>query len=184
MYFVRLQWAEFSGQLIDFRNAEAHVRSIPGLAVIDAKSIYDVINSNNQVQGLTEKRTAVELMGYLEDTERVNTRTRWVHGKANPADSFTKLGSEEHIIKFMKDFKWSIVDDPKFRSAKKRDKEKMAHLHSERREHEAALVERENLRVLLVRHLKDSWPELFVQEDEIPEQDYVILDLRHRSEEE
>ena len=63
MYFVRLQWAEFSGQLIDLRNAETHVRSIPRLAVIEAKSIYDVINSNNQVQGLTEKRTAVELMG-------------------------------------------------------------------------------------------------------------------------
>ena len=52
---------------------------------------YDVLISDNQPTQLAEKRTALELLAYLRNTEN-NTETRWVHGEANLADGLTKIG--------------------------------------------------------------------------------------------
>ena len=122
MHIVRLMWAEFEGQLVQLADHDEHVKTVPGIAVIDAKAIYDALAGKTQTLGLVEKRTGIELQAYKDDTARNGTRTRWVHGEANLADGFTKLGAESRLITFMgeKDFVWTIVDDEEGKSAKKR----------------------------------------------------------------
>ena len=127
MHIVRLMWAEFEGQIVVLADHDAHVKTVPGIAIIDAKAIYDALAGKTQALGLVEKRTGIELQAYKDDTERNGTITRWVHGEANLADGFTKIGAEGRLITFSgeKDFVWTIIDDEEARSAKKRRQQKL-----------------------------------------------------------
>ena len=58
----------------------AAVKRTPGVVVIDAKSIYVTIDARNHPVNISEKRTALELLAYLENTTLNGTETRWVHG--------------------------------------------------------------------------------------------------------
>ena len=90
LHLVRAAWAEFNGMVLNLDAPDETIRSVPGVVVIDAKSIYDTLTSQNQPLQLQEKRTAIELLAHLRNTEENGTQTRWVHGGANLADSLTK----------------------------------------------------------------------------------------------
>ncbi len=96
------------------------IRTIPGVVVIDAKSIYDTLTSQNQPLQQQEKRAAIKLLAYLRNTEENDTQMRWVHGGENLADSLTKLSASGLIREFTLDSKWSVVQDESQSSGKKR----------------------------------------------------------------
>ena len=95
-------------------------KQVPATAVLDAKSIYDALTGNNQMEKLAEKRTALELLSYLQDSKSCGTVTRWVHGDANLADSMTKIGAARQLQLYLTSREWSIVFDEDQKSAKKR----------------------------------------------------------------
>ena len=165
MHYVRLQWAEFEGQLVNLHNADAHVRTVPAIAVIDAKSIYDTLTRRIAAQSLVEKRTAIELLAYMQDVKRNGTETRGVHGEANIADCLTKQGSYQQMLEFMRTFEWQITDDPEALSAKKRQQLKLGRFEQKTSED----VDEDNFLSLLARAISNNWPEMIVEEDEEPE---------------
>jgi hypothetical protein len=104
----------------DPRHTDECIRHVPGTTVIDAKAIYDTLTSQNQPLQLQEKRTALELLAYLKNTEANGTKTRWVHGGANLGDGLTKLGAAQMLREFLETSTWSIVFDENQVSGKKR----------------------------------------------------------------
>ena len=120
LHLVRGAWAEFNGSDFQLEDPDETIKQVPGTIIIDAKSIYDTLVSQNQPLQLQEKRTALELLAYLKNTELNNTSTRWVHGEANLADALTKINASGMLREFMLTSEWLIVQDDKQRSAKKR----------------------------------------------------------------
>ena len=176
MFLIRLQLAEFKGQIVNLRFADEHVATISATCVLDAKSIYDVLTSRNQAQGLLEKRTAIELLAYMEDTQRSKTKTRWVHGDANLGDGLTKAGAESMLVKFMKTYTWAITDDPEARSAKKRQQARLGRFEKTESNPEPERPDDpDDFNVLLARTLKTHFPELLVIEDD--EEEFPEFDI-------
>jgi hypothetical protein len=120
LHLTRLCWAEFNGVVPDLNNVDEIISEIPGTVVIDAKSIYDTLTSANQPLQLQEKRTALELLAYLQNTEENGTETRWIHGGANLSDGLTKIGNHPMLKEFLETSTWALVQDPQGLSGKKR----------------------------------------------------------------
>ena len=165
LHLVRACWAEFNALEFDLNNADEDIGKIAGAVIIDAKSIYDTLTSNNQPLQLAEKRTAIELLAYIRNTERNNTITRWVHGEANLADSLTKQGASQMLWEFLKDSRWSIVFDEKQMSGKKRRKAGMSKLENS----DAEETKEPTFNQLVVNALKTVWPQ-YVEESETDEE--------------
>jgi hypothetical protein len=130
LHLCRLAWLELNGYEINLSEVDRAVQEIPGTVIIDAKSIYDTLTSQNQPTQLSENRTALELLAYLRNTEANGTETRWVHGGANIADGLTKIGHHPMLRNFLETSTWCFVHDPLQRSGKKRSTEKMNPLES------------------------------------------------------
>ena len=165
LHLTRLTWAEFNGARIDLNNVDEHISKIPGTAVIDAKSIYDTLTSTNQPLQLQEKRTALELLAYLQNTEANNTETRWVHGGANLADGLTKIGHHPMLREFLDSSTWALVQDPKGLSAKRRQTLGIDQLDDKT----AALLltkDRENFAEMAWEKLREVWPHLGQDSDD------------------
>ena len=127
LWFVRLQWAEMNGAVIDRRNFAATVQRTPGMIVIDARACYDAIHKGlacaGSALGLKEKNSAAELMALMENIESSATLVRWVHSNAQLADGLTKPGAKHVIKEFLRTQRWRITYDDRMRSAKVRAKE-------------------------------------------------------------
>ena len=165
LHLTRLTWAEFNGARIDLNNVNEHIAKIPGTAVIDAKSIYDTLISANQPLQLQEKRTALELVAYLHNTEANNTETRWVHGGANVADGLTKIGHHPMLREFLESSTWALVQDPSGLSFKRRQT-----LGIDKLDNKAAgqllTKERENFADMAWEKLREVWPTLGQDSDD------------------
>ena len=111
LHLCRLAWLEFNGIAVDLNQVDEALQDIPGTVIIDAKAIYDVLISDNQPIQLAEKRTALELLAHLRNTENNSTETRWVHGEANLADGLTKLGHHPMLREFLETSTWCFVHD-------------------------------------------------------------------------
>ncbi len=69
---------------------QAVMRKDPrGMIVMDAKSLYDALNSEQQNQD--ESRSALEAYMVKEDMERMMAIPRWIPHDKNPADALTKV---------------------------------------------------------------------------------------------
>ena len=165
LHLTRLTWAEFNGARVDLNNVDEHISKIPGTAVIDAKSIYDTLTSTNQPLQLQEKRTALELLAYLQNTEANNTETRWVHGGANLADGLTKIGHHPMLREFLETSTWALIQDPKGLSAKRRQTLGIDKLDDKTA---AALLtkDRENFAEMAWEKLREVWPHLGQDSDD------------------
>ena len=168
LHLTRLTWAEFNGARIDLNHVDEIISSIPGTAVIDAKSIYDTLTSMNQPLQLQEKRTALEILAYLQNTEANNTETRWVHGGANLADGLTKVAQHPMLKEFLSSSTWALVQDPKGLSAKRRQT-----LGIDKLDNKTAgtllTAERENFSQMAWAKLREVWPS-FGQDSESEEE--------------
>jgi hypothetical protein len=164
LHLCRMTWAEFNGEPIDLNKVNETVKSVPGTVVIDAKSIYDSLTSMNQSLQLTEKRSALELLAYLRNTEENNTVTRWVHGGANLADGLTKLGQHPMLREFLQTSTWSLVQDPAQVAGKKRKAKGLDKLENEG---EANATRKEgSFEELAWAKLKSEWPDFCESEED------------------
>jgi hypothetical protein len=164
LHLCRLAWAEFTGSDIDLNVTEELVKTVPGTVIIDAKSIYDALTSQNQPLQMVEKRTALELLAYLKNTEANGTETRWVHGGANLADGLTKLGAHPMLKEFLESSTWSLVYDPSQQAGKKRKAKGLDKL--ENKGDANATQEEQSFRELAWEKLREQWPDFCKSEDE------------------
>jgi len=156
LHLTRLAWAEFKGIRPDMSNVDSVIATVPGTVVIDAKSIYDTLTSTNQPLQLQEKRTALELLAYLKNTEANQTETRWVHGGANLADGLTKIGPHPMLREFLESGTWALVQDPKGLSGKRRQALGLDKLSKS--DLENVFKAEENFRKLAWKKLEEVWP--------------------------
>ena len=61
-----------------------------GVALMDAKALYDSLNSD-QSQGGTDDRATLEIAIIKESLAVTQTRPRWIPHNFNPADALTKV---------------------------------------------------------------------------------------------
>ena len=47
LYMTRMAWAEFRGQRVNTHEPDEHVKTVAGLAIIDAKAIYDGLSASS-----------------------------------------------------------------------------------------------------------------------------------------
>ena len=90
--------------------------------MIDAKSLYDTLKNRTPANQLEEKRGALELLRLYQHLAHDNVEIRWVHSEANLADCMTKTGAYGVWEAFMKECKWSIVQDSQCTSTRNRRK--------------------------------------------------------------
>jgi hypothetical protein len=151
LHLVRAAWAEFNGKQINLNDPDKVIKEVPGIVVIDAKSIYDTLNSQTQPMQLAEKRTAIELLAYLQNTQRNGTTTRWVHGGANLGDGLTKEGASQMLWDFLQTSRWSIVFDEEKVSGKKRKAKGLGKLENSNKGHQ-------DFRALALNKIREMWP--------------------------
>jgi hypothetical protein len=164
LHICRLCWAELTGKDIDLRSIDHVIKEIPGSCIIDAKAFFDALTSQNQPMQLTEKRTALELLAYLRNTEMNNTQTRWVHGGANLADGLTKLGAHPMLREFLSRSTWSIVYDPAQQAGKKIQAKGLDKLENESEDTSKG----NDFRELAWIKLSETWPDFCTEpEDEV-----------------
>ena len=160
LHLCRLAWLEFNGKAVDLNYVDSILHEIPGTVVIDAKSIYDALTSQNQPTQLSEKRTALELIAYLRNTEANGTITRWVHGGANLADGLTKLGVHPMLREFLETSTWALVNDGSQLSGKRRKEQGLDKLGTNLRSE----IRESNFYTHAMRALSTMWPD-FVRDD-------------------
>ena len=128
---VRMMWAELNGFVSDVVAGTASagrelrpmvdgVREVRACLCVDAKSIYDCLAKQVQMQSLAEKRTALELMAFERCIEETGLIVRWCHSEANLSDSLTKASAYGPIELYMRTGSWVLVYDEEQLSAKKR----------------------------------------------------------------
>ena len=164
LHLCRMTWAEFNGEPINLNEVDTTVSKVPGTVVIDAKSIYDSLTSMNQPLQLTEKRSALELLAYLRNTEANRTETCWVHGGANLADGLTKLGQHPMLREFLLSSTWSLVQDANQVAGKKRRAKGLDKLENEGEAN--ATRKTGSFHELAWQKLKDEHPEFCETESE------------------
>ncbi len=64
---------------------------------MDAKSIYDSMHGASGPLEITEKRTAIEMVGIQQSFNAEDIILRWVHSDSNLADTLTKDSAEEPL---------------------------------------------------------------------------------------
>ena len=123
LLFTRLQLAEFLGYPLNRDNVMETVKRVPGVLVVDAKSIYDNMYGATGPLGMEEKRTAIEMLGIQEGITTQEAIVNWCHGEANLADGLTKETAKTQLDNFYGgDCTWSLVHDKDMVSARKRRK--------------------------------------------------------------
>jgi hypothetical protein len=157
LHLVRASWAELNGEPFEAARADEIVKTVPGIVIIDAKSIYDTLTSRNQPLQLQEKRTALELLAYLKNTQKNGTETRWVHGGANLGDGLTKLGAGAMLREFIVTGTWALVQYQKQQSFKKRRAAGMDSMANRKEDNFSALAKLK---------MEEVWPGVYGQDQE------------------
>ncbi|CAK0848438.1 unnamed protein product [Prorocentrum cordatum] len=121
LFGIKLQWLEMLGNSIDWRNPEDTLAKLPGAVVVDAKGLYDKLQTTVYTFRGKKKRTDVGAMSLKEGTQAANNWMLWVHGDAQLANSLTK-GHEPGQLRmyFNSGPRWKLVYDAKYQSARKR----------------------------------------------------------------
>ena len=104
------QYLEASGKATVIANDSSTYRDPHGLCVMDAKSLFDALNSE-QSQG-DDDRSALETAIVRESLPACRGRLRWVPHNMNPADSMTKFvcGHHEPLLKLLQTGKYIIEE--------------------------------------------------------------------------
>ena len=122
LMYTRLAWCELCGMEVDLKAPELSIQKISGTLVIDAKSLYDIVQKkdlNSAAFGLRDKHISLEVMCLLEAIQRLKTDVRWVHSEAQLADGLTKPLPPGILHKVLLEGRWTLMYDPNFTSAKK-----------------------------------------------------------------
>lgn len=99
--WLRLAWAWLINPEIPWKTPEVVWQSEPpSIAVMDCKSLYDVITKNTTPQ-CQEHRTLIEAL-VIKDHVRSGIQAHWVHSAAQLADSLTKPMDNYRLREFLK----------------------------------------------------------------------------------
>ena len=89
--------------------------------------MFDSIErSQSLTLGVTDKRTALELMSAKETMTDVGMKCKWVNSESQLADGLTKPGASNMLKLAMRSGRWKIVFDETYTSAKKLKKARKA----------------------------------------------------------
>ena len=125
--YCRLLWAEIHCSEFSVRQSQEHIRSVPGVLLIDAKGIYDALaRSESAALAMKDKRSAIEGLALRNSIMETQTGLRWCHSGVNISDAMTKGGNGplELLRKFVTADSWKIVYDPDFTSFRKLKEQK------------------------------------------------------------
>ncbi|CAL1150714.1 unnamed protein product, partial [Cladocopium goreaui] len=105
------QYLEAAGKATVIANDSNIYRDPHSVCVMDAKSLYDALNSE-QSQG-DDDRSALETAIIRESMSVCRSRPRWIPHNMNPADSMTKFvgGHHEPLLKLLKTGKFMIEEE-------------------------------------------------------------------------
>eukprot|EP00435_Cladocopium_sp_Y103_P052434 s764_g16.t1 len=99
--WMRLAWEWMKCPLIPWKEPERVWQSAPpSIAVVDCKSLFDVISKNTTPQ-VHEHRTLIEAL-VIKDHLQAGIRPHWVHSAAQLADALTKSMDCFRIRDFLK----------------------------------------------------------------------------------
>ncbi|CAK0839942.1 unnamed protein product, partial [Prorocentrum cordatum] len=90
LFGVKLQGLEMLGNQIDWRNSEGTLSQLPAALVVDAKGLYDKLQTTVYTFRGKEKRIDVEAMTLKEGSAASNNWVLWAHGDAQLANFLTK----------------------------------------------------------------------------------------------
>ena len=121
LFLVRALWQELRGQVLDMANPWLTSKMTPGVLVVDAKALYDMLQQQD-VPNLSakEKHTALEVLGLSQHLMEQNTTLRWVNSHQQLADGMTKISAADGVMQFLKKRQhWNLLYDEPFTAAKK-----------------------------------------------------------------
>ena len=125
MEFCRLLIYDILIGSLDLYKANEAISQVPGVLILDCKSLYDSVKSSeSSALGMSDKRAAIEALALKRALASTNTWIRWVHSEAQLADVLTKGTGpgRELFLRFMRTGRWRLVYDPTFTSARNRTK--------------------------------------------------------------
>ena len=125
MEFCRLLIYDILVGSLDLYKANEAISQVPGVLILDCKSLYDSVKSSeSSALGMSDKRAAIEALALKRALAATNTWIRWVHSEAQLADVLTKATGpgRELFLRFMRSGRWRLVYDPTFTSARNRTK--------------------------------------------------------------
>ncbi len=108
--FQLLEWRKRIGQkgYTAFSKKQKDDRLQEALAVIDAKSLYDLLN--NETTGGSDRRTALDIQVLREELHALQGRIRWIEHLHMPADCLTKKqGRTEPLLRLLEDGTFGIT---------------------------------------------------------------------------
>ena len=100
-HWLRLAWEWLRQPNIPWQTPEeVWKHAAPSIAVMDCKSLYDVITKNTTPQ-CQEHRTLIEAL-VIKDNTKHGIRPHWVHSAAQLADSLTKAMDNFRLREFLR----------------------------------------------------------------------------------
>ena len=107
----------------------------PGQLVMDAKSLFDSLGSEQQNQD--DARAALECSLVKEDLATLAARPRWVPHDKNPTDALTKAEGSHSIplAKMLKTSTWQIAPEEQELAARKEVKDQLGYVPRPRQGH-------------------------------------------------
>ena len=121
LFLVRALWQELRGQVLNMANPWLTSKMTPGVLVVDAKALYDMLQQQD-VPNLSakEKHTALEVLGLSQHLMEQDTTLRWVNSHQQLADGMTKISAADGVMQFLKkQQRWNLLYDESFTAAKK-----------------------------------------------------------------
>lgn len=107
--WLRLSWAWLMNPGIPWQQPEKIWQAEPpSIAVVDCKSLYDVITKNTTPQ-CQEHRTLIEAL-VIKDHVKSGIQAHWVHSAAQLADALTKSMDNYRLREFLRNHHFCLHD--------------------------------------------------------------------------
>ena len=103
------------GHTAELRRVDDAAKLTPGVMVIDAKNLFDKLQTVTLVVKGAETGSDIEALTLRKSLQRSETLLRWVNGGGRLANALTKTQGWLHINMH---FRWRIAYDPKMHSEK------------------------------------------------------------------
>ncbi len=122
--YVRLVLSELMCDSMSLFQWQGACARVPDGLVLDCRGLYDALGrSESSCLGLKDKRSALEALALKRSMTATGSALRWGHSASQLADCMTKSGSKAGApfdLFVEKGFRWRLVFDPDYISAKRR----------------------------------------------------------------
>ena len=112
LHWHRLMLLECLGDHVTDFEWEKHLATLPFMAVVDSKSLYDCVSKcNNPASHVEDKRTAIDVAILRNDFQKSNGQLRWVDTRAMMTDPLTKNMKGDYLRHVLKTGQWSVLEE-------------------------------------------------------------------------